>query len=184
MDHYGLKGKDLRELMDDQVRAELEEDMTWDLMQEINRKLDILLARTAPKVKAVKPTKFDYDDFFNKVWESYPKRLGNNPKVMAYRAYNARRAENISPEVLAAGVRRYKAFCDATGKTGTEFVMQASTFFGPRYEFEEEWKLPTVENIQPRTNEEWMKKGVSIGVEPRTSESWADYIQRVKGAMQ
>ena len=146
----------------------------------LNQIMELL---TKPK-RQVKVRKFDYDETFNEIWQQYPKRLGNNPKAPAYRAYNARRAEKIPVEVLAAGVQRYKAFCDATHKTGTEFVMQASTFFGPRYEFEEDWALPTVESVQPRTNEEWKARGVSIGVEPRTNESWADYIQRVKGAMQ
>ena len=140
----------------------------------------ILELMTKPK-REQKVRQLDYDTNFNDIWEKYPKRLGNNPKNLAYRAYNARIAEGIKWEDLMVGVKRYKAFCDATHKTGTEFVMQASTFFGPRYEFEEEWTLPTVENIQPRTNEEWMKKGVSIGVEPRTNESWPDYIQRVRG---
>jgi len=169
--------------MKQQTMTELE-DNTWDLMLEINRKLDVLLERTAPKVKAVKPMRFDYDPVFNEIWQEYPKRLGNNPKNLAYRAYNARRAENISSEVLSAGVKRYKAFCDATHKTGTEFVMQASTFFGPRYEFEEDWTLPTVENIQPRTNEEWFKLGEVKGVHAKPGEDANTYIQRVKGAMQ
>ena len=151
--------------------------------EQLNRMEDtlnqILELLTKPK-REQKVRQLDYDTNFNAIWEFYPKRLGNNPKNLAYRAYNARRAENISVEVLSAGVLRYNAFCDATRKTGTEFVMQASTFFGPRCEFEEEWTLPTPETSQPRTNDEWLQKGVALGVKARLGESYPDLIKRIQ----
>ena len=136
-----------------------------------------------PKPRPVKVRKYDYDAAFNEIWEMYPKRLGNNPKNAAYRAYNARLAEKVAVEDIRAGVERYKAFCDVTHKTGTEFVLQASTFLGPRYEFEEEWTLPTIENIQPRTNDEWFKLGKAKGIEAKIGETWDDLVKRIQGAM-
>lgn len=38
---------------------------------------------------------------------------------------------------ILAGTRAYKAHCDKTGKTGTELVKQARTFFGPQMYFDE-----------------------------------------------
>lgn len=151
--------------------------------EQLNRMEDtlnqILELLTKPK-REQKVKQMEYERTFNEIWADYPKRLGNNPKNLAYRAYNARRAENISVEVLSAGVKRYKAFCDATRKTGTEFVMQASTFFGPRYEFEEEWTLPTPETSQPRTNDEWQAKGKALGITANLGESWRDFIKRIE----
>jgi hypothetical protein len=46
------------------------------------------------------------------------------------------------------GVRRYAAFCRATGKTGTEYVMQAARFFGRAEEYAEPWTVPPKE--QPK----------------------------------
>lgn len=154
--------------------------------EQLNRMEDtlnqILELLTKPK-REQKLRTFDYDTNFNDIWEKYPKRLGNNPKNLAYRAYNARRAEGIKWEDLMVGVKRYKAFCDATHKTGTEFVMQASTFFGPRYEFEEEWTLPTPETVQPRTNDQWFKLGEIKGVKARPGEDADTYIHRLKGEL-
>ena len=43
---------------------------------------------------------------------------------------------------MVAGAERYASFCDATGKTGTEYVSQAATFLGPDKRFLEDWALP------------------------------------------
>ena len=40
------------------------------------------------------------------------------------------------------GAASYRAYCDATGKTGTEFVKQAATFFGPDKHYLELWEIP------------------------------------------
>lgn len=154
--------------------------------EQLNRMEDtlnqILELLTKPK-REVKVRQLDYERTFNEIWVDYPKRLGNNPKNLAYRAYNARRAEGITTALLWAGVSRYRKFCDATRKTGTEFVMQASTFFGPRYEFEEEWTLPTPETVQPKTNEQWFKLGEMKGVPARPGEAADTYIHRLKGEL-
>jgi len=79
---------------------------------------------------------------FDAIWDAYPKRAGGNPKATALKAYNARLREGVEPSELLAGVQRYAGFVAATGKLGTEYVKQASTFFGPDRHWEEPWDIP------------------------------------------
>ena len=81
---------------------------------------------------------YDFDLFKN----AYPERSGSNPWPKAAAAATARIKGGYSFDQLVDGARRYKRFCDATGKTGTTFVMQAQRFLGPGLEFENEWYLP------------------------------------------
>jgi hypothetical protein len=89
------------------------------------------------------------DVLFEQVWSRYPKRAGSNPKNKAQSAWNARKKLGVSPAVMANGLDRYIAFCEATGRVGTEFVMQAARFFGPSHEFENDW-TPAVEQQKPQ----------------------------------
>ncbi|EFA8323141.1 phage replisome organizer, partial [Escherichia coli] len=84
----------------------------------------------------------DYPDVFEQVWREYPLRAGANPKKSAFSAWKARLREGVSPEAMLDGVRRYARYLAATGKTGTEFVQRATTFFGPDRNFENPWLLP------------------------------------------
>lgn len=88
--------------------------------------------------------KREYSPEFETAWQTYPKRAGGNPKPSAYKAWNARLHEGVTPETLLAGVKRYAAFVVATGKLGSEYVKQAATFFGPDRHFEEIWQAPAV----------------------------------------
>lgn len=85
-----------------------------------------------------------YSPEFEAAWAIYPKRAGSNPKKDAYRCWNARLKEGHAAETMMAGVRRYAAFIRATGKLGTEYVMQAQRFFGPSdpRHFEADWLPP------------------------------------------
>jgi hypothetical protein len=93
--------------------------------------------------------KTSYPQDFENLWAIYPKRAGGNPKKKAFKAYHARTKQRLSCiyVVIFHGLHRYKAFCEATGKIGTEFVMQTCTFFGPDEHYLEEWALP-VENLK------------------------------------
>lgn len=82
------------------------------------------------------------DKDFADAMDAYPKRAGGNSRIAAKRAWNARRKQGETPEALLDGVRRYRRFCDATGKSGTEFVQQAVTFFGPAKHYLEPWEIP------------------------------------------
>lgn len=66
---------------------------------------------------------------FELAWAVYPPRP-NNSKAAAKRAWLARVAAGVVPEVMLEGVRRYAAFVQIEG-TDPKFVKMASTFFGP-----------------------------------------------------
>lgn len=78
---------------------------------------------------------------FDALWSRYPKRAGGNSRKEALAAYRASRKRH-TPEVIAAGLERYRAFIEATGKVGTEYVKQAASFFGPKDHFLEPWDVP------------------------------------------
>ena len=148
----------------------------------IDQKLDRVLELLEKKKKAAPRRPVVYSPLFEKMWALYPKRAGSNPKKAAWYALRQRLSEKLSPEDILEGVKRYRRFCDATGKTNTEMVMQASRFFGPGYEFENDWAIPQ-EARAPRTNEDWMALGRKMGMEPKSGESWSEFKDRLKGAM-
>ena len=156
-------------------------------MATMEAKLDRILAlleQPKPRVTlSRKPKGVDYSPQFEEAWKLYPKRAGNNPKLDAYHAWNARLRDGETTFALKAGVERYRAYCAATGSTGSQFVMQAATFFGPSRPWECEWTLPEVKALEPKTNEDWSKFGREKGINARTGESWNDYKQRLRGAM-
>ena len=83
-----------------------------------------------------------YPEGFETMWALYPKRNGSNPKNKALEAWIARVNEGCVLDDILNGLHRYSRWCDATHKTGTEKVMQASRFFGPGLEFLNSWELP------------------------------------------
>ncbi len=87
--------------------------------------------------------KQDYSPEFETAWQSYPKRAGGNSKAAAYKAWKARLKDGVKPEVMLEGVKRYAAYAKSTGNAGTQYVKQASTFFGPDRHFEESWLAPS-----------------------------------------
>jgi len=72
----------------------------------------------------------------------YPERSGDQGWRKAVRAANQRIAEGHGPAEFIAGARRYAAFCEASGKTGSEYVKQACTFLGPDKPFLLPWHAP------------------------------------------
>lgn len=92
-------------------------------------------------------------DLFDQAWKGYPKRAGNNPKGRAVRQWNARLRGRASAMDMLAAVRRYAAFCAATGKLGLETVMMASTFFGADKPYEQSWEIPR----PPDASKSWPK---------------------------
>lgn len=84
-------------------------------------------------------------DLFEEAWSAYPPRAGGNSKPDARKAWAARLKAGIEPEDIVAGVHRYAAFCRAEGKTGTAYVKQAATFFGPGEHWAEEWRTSTAD---------------------------------------
>jgi hypothetical protein len=91
----------------------------------------------------------DYPEAFERAWQVYPKRSGTNSKREAYQAFNARCKEGVSPEDMLAGLQRYLGHLSASGKLGSEYVMQARRFFGPGKPYAEPWEPPP--NRSPQT---------------------------------
>ncbi|QNK30674.1 hypothetical protein HF675_13550 [Serratia sp. JUb9] len=85
----------------------------------------------------------EYPAEFETLWQAYPRRQGSNPKNKAFACWNARKRDGVEPAVMLAGVERYRDYCTASQKIGTEFVLQAQTFLGPRREFENSWEITT-----------------------------------------
>ncbi|MDP5211142.1 hypothetical protein [Microbulbifer sp. 2205BS26-8] len=78
---------------------------------------------------------------FAQLWKIYPKRAGGNPKVGALKTYRTLRKQ-FPFEPIRAGLVRYASYCAATGDTGTRYVKQAKTFFGPDLHWQDEFPLP------------------------------------------
>lgn len=119
---------------------------------------------------------------FEHAWTKFPKRAGSNPKSRALKAWNARIKEGATATDITAGIERYAAFIRLTGKAGTEYVMQTSTFLGPDKHFMEAWERP-----KDAKKEDWwssdkatQEKASEIGLIPRSGESWNDFKGRIK----
>ncbi|ALO46590.1 helix-turn-helix domain-containing protein [Pseudohongiella spirulinae] len=93
-----------------------------------------------------KSSKPDYPKEFEAIWSAYPKREGSNPKNKAFACYRARIRDGTQPIDIAAGVSRYRHFCQAKGIIGTEFVMQAVRFLGTERAFENDWIITETGN--------------------------------------
>ena len=91
----------------------------------------------------------EYPVPFEEAWRVLPKRSGTNSKRDAFKAWQARVKDGEKPEDILAGCQRYAAFCEATGKIGTEYVMQGATFFGPSLHFQGDFKAPTAKPSGP-----------------------------------
>jgi len=89
------------------------------------------------------------DEDFQRTFAKYPRRAGSNSRKDALKAWQARLAAGVSPAELESGVERYAAFITATGKEGTEYVKQASSFFGPSEHWAESWDTPA--GAKPKT---------------------------------
>lgn len=102
-----------------------------------------LLAAAPPTRKAVSRGALDDDpEWLLDFKLAYPARAGDQKWRTAVRNANARIREGHTVEEFIAGAKRYAAFCDASGKTGTEYTKQASTFLGTERSFLLPWHAP------------------------------------------
>ncbi len=76
----------------------------------------------------------------------YPKRSGAQPWSKALRIIRARLKEDAQWPDFLEGAHRYAAYCAATDRIGTEFVMQAATFCGPDKHYLEPWQPPATKS--------------------------------------
>ena len=86
---------------------------------------------------------------FEELRAVYPKRGGAQPWSRAVKAANKRIREGVRFNTMIEGARRYAGYCEATGKVGTEFVMQAATFLGPDQHYLEPWTLQGSDEYEP-----------------------------------
>jgi len=104
-----------------------------------------LKTTTAPTVRTL-------DDLFSRNFEefkkAYPNRSGQQRWSTARKAINARfrEGDGIGWIDILAGTARYALYCEATSRTGTEYVMQAATFCGPDRGFLEPWDIPATKS--------------------------------------
>lgn len=101
--------------------------------------------------EAVTPIDQDIEDWFNKFWASYPKRAGNNPKKPAHKKFVTLVRHGANADEITAGALRYKRFCDATKKIGTEWVKQAQFWLSQEC-WNGEYK---VEGVETRMTPDW-----------------------------
>ena len=93
-----------------------------------NKRKKTLGASDAPGKQ--KPAKSDeYSLEFEHWWSQYPEREGRKgKKKTASGYYHTRLSEVGSHDALLRNLMAYSAYCDAIGKTGTRFVLQATTY--------------------------------------------------------
>ena len=76
---------------------------------------------------------------FARFRETYPRRDGGQRWREAQHRWNARIKEGRTAEEIVEAAGRYRSWCDAKGKTGTEVVMQAATFLGSPENLDNPW---------------------------------------------
>lgn len=92
-----------------------------------------------PKPPSLPAAEIELD--FERFWEAYPPRSGDRKRAEALAKYGVLRRRGVDANVILGGARRYRRFCDATLKTKTEFVQQASTWLNGRA-WENEFDIP------------------------------------------
>lgn len=106
-----------------------------------NKREKTLGASDAPSEQT--PAKSDdYSPEFEHWWSQYPEREGRKgKKKTASGYYNTRLSEVGSHETLLRNLMAYSAYCDASGKTGTQFVLQATTYLNDPDNVINPWKV-------------------------------------------
>ena len=120
--------------------------------------------------KGSKDSKEYYSDDFEEFWSAYPRRLGGNPKKLAFKAWTARIREGINSADLMTAVKVYARDCDRNGRIGTEFVMQASTFLGPNERWREYFERAGQERERAQKRVEELKPLPEIPEEERAEQ--------------
>ncbi len=78
--------------------------------------------------------------------QAFPLRSGAQPWTKALRTIRARLKEGALWSDFLDGAHRYAAYCAATDRIGTEFVLQAATFCGPDKHYLETWNPPATKS--------------------------------------
>jgi len=147
--HLNIK-REPRRILEGASKGLRSQDQEQDQEQEQDKDLSGHGSATPPdggssdEAPSEKP-KSSYPEEFELAWREYPKRAGGNSKVDAFKAWTARIKSGATAQELTDRLRRYADYVTAAGKLNTEYVKQASTFFGPSKHYEELWsfEVPT-----------------------------------------
>lgn len=90
-----------------------------------------LRSETPARRPAASAVREPYSADFEQAWLAYPKRVGENNKRKAYRAFLATIRGGHSSADLIRAAEQYARVCRENGRAGTQYVKQAATFFGP-----------------------------------------------------
>ncbi|QLS18856.1 DNA-binding protein [Klebsiella michiganensis] len=143
--HLNIK-RETRQILEGASKGLRSQDQEQDQEQEKDKDLLGHGSATPPDGESLtdapseKP-KSHYSEEFEQAWREYPKRAGGNSKADAFKAWTARIKSGATVQELTDGVRRYTEYVTAAGKLNTEYVKQASTFFGPSKHYEEPWTI-------------------------------------------
>ncbi len=114
--------------------------MTDHASSRMSRHADADVNENADEKITTAPAEFEA---FKKV---YPIRSGAQPWTKALRTIRARLKEGAQWSDFLAGAHRYAAYCAATDRISTEYVMQAATFCGPDKHYLEPWQPPATKS--------------------------------------
>lgn len=81
-------------------------------------------------------------DYLEILKAEYPRRYGDQGWIAVRTLVPRALTAGATWEEILEGTRSYRRFCDATGKTGTELVKQAKTFYGSQQLWTEDYSPP------------------------------------------
>lgn len=124
---------------------------------------------------------------FAEAWEIYPRRPGASKKD-ALKAWNARLATGVGPELLLAGVKRYANFVKVM-QTQPQYIKQPATFLGPGDHYLDSWVVPE-NNVERKNVQPWwssdqliLLEGKKYKLAPYPGESIHEFKGRVQVAI-
>ena len=149
----------------------------------IQQNAEILALLTKPKQVRTPTRRKEYHPEFESLWQQYPKRSGSNDKYKAESAWINRVKEADDKKAVMAemefGVQRYCQWADATGNTGTSYVMQASRFLGHSKEYLNDWEV-TSKELTFKDDDELVRHYTALGHAPKVAESMSAYKARMR----
>ena len=106
------------------------------------------------------------DDYMEQIKAAYPKRDGGHGWGALPRLIGQALANGAKWERMIAGVKNYAIHCQRKGMVGTEFVLQARTFLGRDWHFDEwadqDMRSPA-EKAADRAREATLQRAARIG---------------------
>lgn len=124
-------------------------------------------------------------DFLEQLRSVYPRRNGDQGWGKVRTLVPREIAKGASWDRILAGARNYAKHCMETGKTGTEYVKQAATFFGRDQWFEEWADMDVRTPAEIAADQKWAaleQRGAAVGCSVSRSRPMAQESERVNAA--